>query len=308
MLRRIAVVAFLHLREQQGALRTEKLAAISEITVKERVFPGRSFPGGQGRRAIGHKNCPEHPVPESQRNGGRILYREISDFIADIGIDFLDLAADMSQVVDLVDQIDQDRPAALFLSPGERPLIIGFRFQHGPCHGNPHQPTQLASGHDLARLFHKAAESPLMSHQHPDPAFRGRFDQAVRIVDALGNGFFNKKMQPLPGAVDPDRRMEMIWRGDDDPLQILLPDHFQVAFVKVDPHLRRDFLSSPVSIRGGDKVAQPDFLQGFGMGRPHQAQSDQTDSDLVHLDPLRHQRFTDRAAAIPLGTSQSSSK
>ena len=130
-LRRVGIVASLHLRKQQGSIRAEEIVAIPEIVVEQRVFPGRPFPGCQGRRTIGQEDRSQGSVLKSQGDAGRILHREVPDLVAHQGIDFIDLAADIPEVIDLMDQIDQDRPSAL--SPFSRT-------------GDPHNRTPVSAG------------------------------------------------------------------------------------------------------------------------------------------------------------------
>jgi len=107
--RGVGVVESLHLREQQRALCPEEVIAVSEIVVQQRVFSGRPFPGRQGRRTIRQKNSSQCSVFESQGDAGCILHRKIPDLVTHQGIDFFDLTTDISEVIDLMDQIDKDR-------------------------------------------------------------------------------------------------------------------------------------------------------------------------------------------------------
>ena len=178
--------------------------------VQQRVFSGRPFPGRQGRRTIGKEYRPQGSVLESQGDAGRILHREVPDLVAHHGIDLIDLTTDISEVVDLMDQIDQDRPSPLLLSPGQGTLKIGPWLHQRPRDIDTHQPAQLASGDDFTGLFNETAKPPLMPHQDVNLILSCCLYEAVSLGNALGNGLLDKKMKTLLGAGNADGRMEMV--------------------------------------------------------------------------------------------------
>ncbi len=59
-----------------------------------------------------------------------------------------------------------------------------------------------------------------MSHQDANLILFCCLNEAVRLGDTLSNGLLDKKMKALLGAGDADRRMEMVWNGKDDTLEL----------------------------------------------------------------------------------------
>jgi hypothetical protein len=150
------------------------------------------------------------------------------DLVATKRIRFLRLhrhhvAAEIAQQVNVVDQVEEDRPSTLLTPPEDVEIVVRFIEPAGPVDGNkPPQPTFVDC---LLGLPDERIVTTVMSDEKSNLRTLGGFDKARRPGDIIRDRLLDERRYARRDAFGAIFDMHLVGRGDDDPVRLCTPDH-----------------------------------------------------------------------------------
>jgi len=182
-----------------------------------RVLAGRVLPASVGRSGVRQQERAQRPVREPERDRRGVLDRKAARRVGREGLDRDDLAGERAQVVDLVDHVEQDRPAAGFATPGVRAVEIAFVLRLVEHRGaaDRDQPPEGSTAHRLHRLRHDRAVPAVVADEDRDAGGFGGLAHPDTGIERVRDRLLDQGRQPRRDAFERVLQMELIGRGED---------------------------------------------------------------------------------------------
>ena len=213
--RRLGVAAHPQRWNGQGAARSRDQVAV--VVGRRRVggvLARGVLPRPRGGGGVGEQERPERAGGEPHRDGDGVLDREAAGLRTRQGLDRDDVPADRAQVVDLVDQVDQDRTAAGFAAPGgDVEVVVRLVEQRAALDGDDR--SQEAAPHSLGRGGEHRAVPPMVADEQRDAGPLGRLDQSESLGHGAGDRLLDQDGQSGGHAVEAVREVQVVRRGHD---------------------------------------------------------------------------------------------
>ncbi|MCY1439941.1 hypothetical protein D9M71_561950 [compost metagenome] len=131
------------------------------------MFPAAGAGGG-----VREQEGAQRATGKAQADGDAVLDGKAAGGAGGLGLHGNDLAAQRTQVADLVDQVDQHRSAPGFAAPGRGVEVIIGLVEQGAAH-HRHEVAEDALGDDLAGLVENRAVGAMVAHQQSCAALLG---------------------------------------------------------------------------------------------------------------------------------------
>ena len=96
--------------------------------VEEKVLTSVGFVSDISGDSVGEKNICHCATCQAKADADRVFDGELPRFIAHLRIQTRDVTADVTDIINLMDQVDPDRPSSDGSPPGKGPLKIVFGF------------------------------------------------------------------------------------------------------------------------------------------------------------------------------------
>ena len=250
---RVPIAPQLHPGKGQRPLRAQKMITVlagmkivGVLAAGDFVGPGRGGgvrgdDGAQGSAVKGKRDAQGVLDLQPARHGGRL------------GIHLADLTADVTQNVQLMNEIDQEG-SALGTAAAPTHLEIIRRLQQGPHHRHRNQPPQRAALNQGAGFPNQWIVTPVVAHQDPAPGCIGHLHDPTGGGEGVGNGLFDQELDAFPGAHLGNGQVGPVGRGHNGPLGLLLLQ--QIGKVPVEG--RRELFCHRAA--AGIRIADPDQI------------------------------------------------
>ncbi len=145
-----------------------------------------------------------------------------------------DLAGQRAQVADLVDHVDQDRPAARLSAPRVGTVVIafgiGFIEHRAADHAN--ERPENSGSHDLHRRVHDRTVKAMMADQQRNACALGRFGEpqsfGIRVCDRL----LHERRYACRHAQEPLLDVQHVGRRDDHAVRTILRQQLRDRRIK----------------------------------------------------------------------------
>jgi hypothetical protein len=126
-----------------------------------------------------------------------------------------------------VDEVEEDRPGALFPPPGHIEIVVRLEEPADPVDGE-----NLAQTPGIDRAFgsldHRVVPSMMADEQRHAGPF-GRFYQRCRGCDVVGNGLFHQCRDASRNCFQTILNVDLIGRRDDHAVRLVLGKHIAQA-------------------------------------------------------------------------------
>ena len=174
---------------------------------REIPVPGRCCSIRNGDRS-------ECAVAKPEQDDRGVFDFEFPDVVRRHCLYRLDIAEQEPNLIDVVDEVDENGPAAL-APPPLRVEVLG-RLEPGGHRRHANGPPEAALVDDLLRAPHYGVIAPLMPHQRRQAGGRGRVADAHGIRERVGDRLFHQHCGAAAEAVDGDVGVHDVRRRNDD--------------------------------------------------------------------------------------------
>jgi hypothetical protein len=202
-----------HRRHGQTAVRAcDDVAVLVVVARIGLVLLGGLLPAAGARGRVAEQEGSQHPAGEPQDDRCGVLDREAAHRVRGDRLNGDDLAAQHAQVVNLVDHVEQDRPAARLGAPGSVGKVAAGLVEQGRSRDGD-QASQHARFDDLTRLGHDRAVRAVVADQHPRSPRLDLAQQTLAFGHRGRDRFFQQHRQVRGDALHGLRRVQLIGRG-----------------------------------------------------------------------------------------------
>ena len=164
-----------------------------------RIFAGCHFPTLATGACVREQKTPKSAILETEGDRGGILNLESPRGGTQTGGDGRNLAEKEAQDPDLVDHVDQDRPAATARSPGSGVKVI-IRFAEQGCTLNANRRSKRIRAEEILCDTEKRAVGSVVADKHRHaPGFRS-VDQGGSAPQGVGQGLLDQNRNPVLNA------------------------------------------------------------------------------------------------------------
>ncbi len=173
-----------------------------------RILARRQLPAPGCRRCVRHGHGADRAVCESQQQRRGVLDGKAAGLVRGQRLHLGDLAADEAEIVDVVNEVDQDRAAAALAPPGDVEIIVGLSQEPQADHGG--QLSDQAAGNLLAHGLDDRIVAAMMADQHGDTGALHRAAQASRRDHRVGHRLLDQRRNAALDTVQRHRHMQRV--------------------------------------------------------------------------------------------------
>ena len=215
--------------------RTLSAGEIVTVNFLARIVGGFScgeIPVPWRRCRIAKRHRAERAIGKLQQHGRGIFDRKSTYVVRGDGLHAGDVAKQMAQQVDVVNQVDHHRAAAGFAPP--RQAVIAVRLEPGGhCIGGDGA-AEHAVRHQLLRAADDRVVAAVVAGKQGYICSDCRVTQAACIGHIVSDGLFDQCDQAARNAVKALRHMQVVGRGDDHGVDLCVAEHLGVARIARD--------------------------------------------------------------------------
>ncbi len=204
-------------RQRQRPLRAADLVAMARHMRVGGVFGGGKLPAPGRDHTVADRKAAQGAAGEFKDDRGAVLDFEAARLVRGDRLHRPDLSDQMAQQVDVVDQVDIDRPGALLPSPASVKVIL--RFVEPELPRNRDDLAQNPAGDGPGRSGDDRIVPAMMADQHRHAARPGRLQHRPGRCGSVGDGLFDQHRQAVIDAVLHVLCVHLVWRGDHHPVQ-----------------------------------------------------------------------------------------
>ncbi|MNG02644.1 hypothetical protein D3C84_856820 [compost metagenome] len=195
-----------------------------------------------------------------QQHGRAILVGKPAHGIAGDGLHLADFTAQMTEQVEVVDQVGQQHARTGLAAPGRFEITIGFA--QLPERSDGAQPAQRAAVDPLMGAGDQRVVASMMTDQHRDAARLRGSHQLTGLIQVHTHRLFQQHRHTGSQAIERSAYMQRIGVGDNDGLWLRLIQHLTM----IGEISHAPFLGEARRLRTGvGHSAQGRFSQGFQM-------------------------------------------
>ena len=175
---------------------------------------------GRGR-GVGQQERAQRAVREGEHHGRRVLDGVAPGRVRRHGLHRRDGPDQREQVVHLVDQVEQDRPAAGLTAPATArvEVVVGLVEQRRADHGDDR--AEPPAPHDLAGLGHDGRVVAVVAGQHRDACRLARLDQPGGAFDGVADRLLHDHRDARRDALQPAVDVHLVRGRQDHPVGLV---------------------------------------------------------------------------------------
>lgn len=207
-----------------------------------------------------------------------------------------DLPAQRAQVVDVVDQVEEDRPGAFLPAPRWLEIIVGLVEPEGRL--DRQDGAEPARFDDLPRLLHHGVVAAVVADEQGHARRLGRLDQARRRGDIVGDRFLHQSRHARRHRREAVLDMHLVRRGDDHAIRPARRDHLGEGREPRDAVPARQLLADGRGIDHGDKIGLRPRHHVLDMALADEAGAEHRELDRIH-GPVRAKVAARRLTSWP---------
>ena len=164
----------------------------------------------------------QRTVGKGEHHGGGVLHRVAARRVRDHRLPPDHGAQQGLQVVHLVDEVEQDRPAPGLPPPTTADVEVVVRLVEQRRAHDGDDRAQHAAVHDLPGSGHDRAVVPVVPRQQRDARRLGRLDQPGGALDAVAERLLDDHRHAGRDALQAAVDVQRVGRGEDDAIGLVL--------------------------------------------------------------------------------------